>query len=201
MASSRRGSIPVRTASHEAESESSATFGAKEGRLPRAASAATRLISTSNTVLQTQGGARAVVALGFSGDAAVEDRRELGRVDVPARDDADDLAAARLAGQGRGDRGCACSLGDDAGAFGQQSDRGGDVVETRDEAAVQELVAQLEHLGEHVRRPDPVDETRLVVDELRLAGRERGSERGRGRDLARVDAAAGPERAPRGGDP
>ena len=64
-------------------------------------------------------------------------------IDVAARDHADDLAAAGAAGERGGDGAGARPFRDDAGAFGELAAmRRSDLVECRDQRAVQELPAR-----------------------------------------------------------
>ena len=111
------------------------------------------------------------------GSLPSQDRRELGAVDVPARDDADDLPGARLAGERRRDRRGARALCDDVIPLGEQPHRGGDRVEAGDDGPRDQLPRQGEHLGEHGRRTDPVDEAARVLDLHRHSRGQRGRER------------------------
>src|SRR5262245_37878184 len=137
----------------------------------------------------------------YTGPSTAEDLGQLGRVDVAAGDDADDLAAARGSASGERDRGGAGALRDDPRALGEQANGVRHLLETRDERAVEELSCQLEHFREDLGRADPVDEARRVVDVHRPSDLERGRERGGGSDLGREDLAHRRERADRGRDP
>ena len=75
-----------------------------------------------------------------------------------------------------------------------------DLLELGDERAGQELPRQLEHLREDLRRADPVDEARRVLDLDGSTSFERGSERSGRRHFGREDLAGRRDRAQRRGD-
>src|SRR6266540_346663 len=130
-----------------------------------------------------------------------ENASQYGRVDVPARDDADELPRPGPARQSGRDTEGSGSFGDHSGAFREQPDGSRGLLERRNERPVHDLADERPHLLEHGSGAGPVHERRPILDLLRRAGCERGRERRGGLRLDGVDAGLGPKRLDRARDP
>ena len=140
---------------------------------------------------------------GFVGSAVRGDHeqaptscREARKVDVAAGDDGDDCAVA-AGGHGRrqrrGDGAGGGAFGDDVGALGDDTHRGGGVVERDDDRLVDRAAQERPHGLEHRAAAGAVDERRLPrVEGAGAPGRERGRERRRGFRLGGIDRGLGP---------
>src|SRR5438105_7827143 len=138
---------------------------------------------------------------GLRGKLSLEDRDQRRRVDVAAGHDAYDRPAAGLSGERRRHGRRARALRDDVIALDEQTDRVGDLAQRRHERSVEQLLREREHLREHARTADAVDERPRVRDIESLALGEGGDERRRRVGLGREDLRARAQRARGRGDP
>src|SRR5258708_1865987 len=138
---------------------------------------------------------------GLTLKGAGENGAEPVEVDVPAGDDADDLAPSRAPGEGARQRAGPRALGDHAAALRQHADRGRHLGQARLEGAVDQAPGPLQHLGEDGLGADAVHEGGAVVDHPRRSCREGLPEGSRGLHLGREESAVRPAGLAGGGDP
>ena len=130
-----------------------------------------------------------------------QDRRQPVRVDVAARDDADELPPRHLARERRGDGERTCAFGDHPDALGQQPDGGRGLVERHRVGAGEQRAGSLPHRGQHHLRARSVDERGPELGLARLARLERGRHRRARLGLHGVDGQLRPEGGERARDP
>jgi len=126
--------------------------------------------------------------------------RERSRVDVSTGHNTHYLAASCPARHRGGDWCRARAFSDDSRPFYEQTNRGGDLIDRRNERAGDQLADNWKHLRKYATTADSVHKTGDAVDGDRFVRGERGGQRRGGRDLAREHRGARSERANRGGD-